>query len=213
MTAKAAESKQEHGVRERAGSFAGTAVPSAAAGGDPELVAEYLRGDLAAVETVSLWIRQAAGRYRRRLPAEWDDLRQDLLLEVTMALRDGGFRGDCTLRTFVWRIAHYRCLNRVRDLARRPEAELGDNVLQLPDPARPALERLLDREAEDLLLRFLETISTDCRQLWRSILAGLSYREMSRETGVSEGALRVRALRCRQKAVAHWKTWLAPSSG
>ncbi len=180
---------------------------------DRQLVDDFLRGDPAALERVSLWVKQAAGRHRGRLPTEWDDLLQDLLLEVTVVLRDGEFRGDCTLRTYVWRIVHYRCLNRVRDLARRPESELGERALHVPDPARPVLERLVERESEDLLLRFLDTVSADCRRLWRSILAGRSYREISRETGVSEGALRVRVLRCRRSALGLWKSWLELSNG
>lgn len=180
---------------------------------DRQLAADFLRGVPAASETISLWIRQAAGRHRGRLAAEWDDLIQDLLLEVTTALRAGEFRGDCTLRTYVSRIAHYRCLNRVRDRARRPQKDPGERALDVPDPARPVLERLMERESEDLLLRFLDTVSADCRRLWRSILAGRSYQEMSRETGVSAGALRVRVLRCRRSALSRWKTWLEPSNG
>jgi DNA-directed RNA polymerase specialized sigma24 family protein len=33
------------------------------------------------------------------------------------------------------------------------------------------------------------------------VLAGLSYREMSDRTGVAEGTLRVRVLRCRKRAI------------
>jgi DNA-directed RNA polymerase specialized sigma24 family protein len=33
------------------------------------------------------------------------------------------------------------------------------------------------------------------------VLAGFSYREMSSRTGIAEGALRVRVLRCRKRAV------------
>lgn len=201
--AGAARSKQEIPRRE--------GDPSTAEAGerdDLKLAADFLAGDPEAVGTVSLWVREAAGRHRHRLPAEWDDLLQDLMVEVTAVLQDGDFRGDCTLRTFVWRIAHYRCLNRIRDLARRPEDELEGEASHVPDPRRPALERLLERESEDLLLRFMETVSADCRRLWRSILVGRSYREISRETGISEGALRVRVLRCRQKALRLWKDWL-----
>ena len=175
---------------------------------DEQLVNDFLRGEAAVVETISLWIRQATGRYRARLPAEWDDLFQDLLLEVTAVLKDGAFRGDSKLRTFVWRIAHYRCLNRLRDLARRPESELEEQTLNLPDPSRPVLDDLLERESEDQLQEFVKTLSDDCRRLWRLILEGRSYREISGETGVSEGALRVRVLRCRQKALVQWKSWL-----
>ncbi len=180
---------------------------------DRELAADFLGGDPAAAAAVARWVRQASSRYRHRLPTEWDDLLQDLLLEVTTVLRAGSFRGDCSLRTFVSRIAHYRCLNRIRDLSRRRESELVDEDLRVSDPARPVLQRLVERESEDLLLRFLETVSDDCRRLWKSILAGRSYREISRETGVSEGALRVRVLRCRQKAVAQWKSWLESTNG
>jgi DNA-directed RNA polymerase specialized sigma24 family protein len=41
----------------------------------------------------------------------------------------------------------------------------------------------------------------ECRRLWRMLVDGFSYREMSDEYGVSEGALRVRVLRCRRKAL------------
>jgi DNA-directed RNA polymerase specialized sigma24 family protein len=41
--------------------------------------------------------------------------------------------------------------------------------------------------------------------------AGLSYREMSERLGVAEGTLRVRVLRCREKAVAV-RAELAPAT-
>ena len=196
------------GEGERCGDEADPATAGSAAPGDRKLIADFLRGEPAAVDTVSVWIGQAAGRYRGRLPAEWQDLRQDLLLEVTAALRSGTFRGGSRLRTFVWRIAHYRCLNRLRDRARQPESELEEGTLDVTDPARTVLERLVERESEDLLVRFLETVPADCRRLWKWILAGRSYREISRQTGISEAALRVRVWRCRRKALILWKTWL-----
>ena len=48
----------------------------------------------------------------------------------------------------------------------------------------------------------LDRTPRDCRELWRMILAGLSYREMSQRMSVAEGTLRVRVLRCREKASA-----------
>ena len=180
---------------------------------DRQLIDDFLGGDHAAAETFSAWIRQAAWRHRGRLGGEWDDIVQDLLLEVTTVLRDGGFRGDCSARTFVWRIAHYRCLNRIRDAARRPENEPEKAAERLADPGRPAIDRLLARESVDLLQRFMATLSEDCRRLWDRILAGRSYREMSQETGISAGALRVRVLRCRQKAVALWRAWQDSADG
>ncbi len=212
MTAKAMTSEPASAPDQRLPDQNGNEVASSRSGlDDQEQIAGFLRGDPAAVETVTLWIQQAAGRYRGRLSAEWDDLLQDLLLEVTTAFQAGTFRGDCQLRTFVWRIAHYRCLNRIRDRSRRPESADEEAARQVPDPARPVLAGILERESADLVLRFVETLPAQCRHLWRLILAGRSYREISGETGISEGALRVRVLRCRRRAVALWKTWLEQS--
>ncbi|HSG41131.1 MAG TPA: hypothetical protein VLE27_15945, partial [Thermoanaerobaculia bacterium] len=58
-----------------------------------------------------------------------------------------------------------------------------------------------DRHADrDLLLRVLEKVPQDCQEMWRMIVAGLSYREMSLRLNVAEGTLRVRVLRCRERA-------------
>jgi DNA-directed RNA polymerase specialized sigma24 family protein len=65
------------------------------------------------------------------------------------------------------------------------------------EPAIPSRQ-----EDKDLLLRVLDRVPQDCRELWRMIVAGLSYREMSLRMSVAEGTLRVRVLRCREKAVA-----------
>jgi RNA polymerase sigma factor (sigma-70 family) len=62
--------------------------------------------------------------------------------------------------------------------------------------------QLLKKESGEMLLRVLEKMPEECRQMWGMILAGLSYQEMSRQLGVSEGTLRVRVLRCRKRAVS-----------
>jgi DNA-directed RNA polymerase specialized sigma24 family protein len=54
----------------------------------------------------------------------------------------------------------------------------------------------------DLLLRVVDRASPDCRDLWKMIVLGLSYKEMSGRLGVAEGTLRVRVLRCRERAIA-----------
>ena len=48
----------------------------------------------------------------------------------------------------------------------------------------------------------LDRASQECRELWRMLVLGLSYREMSLRLQVAEGTLRVRVLRCRERAVA-----------
>src|SRR5262245_23118024 len=66
---------------------------------DREMVACFLRGETEAVGTVNGWISRAAWPYQRRLADRWDDVLQDVRLEVTRLLTEGKFRGESSLRT------------------------------------------------------------------------------------------------------------------
>src|SRR5690606_2950781 len=65
-----------------------------------------------------------------------------------------------------------------------------------------ALADLLATETRRQLLAVVDAVPAGCRRLWELLLAGRSYREMSELLGVGEGALRVRVLRCRRRALA-----------
>jgi RNA polymerase sigma-70 factor, ECF subfamily len=172
--------------------------------GAPEDVATaegFLRGDAAAVALVDRWIAGAAASFRGRLAADWPDILQDSRLEVLRLLRASSWRGDSALKTYVWRVVAHNCIDALRRRRRRPVEELGDAETTVPSPDPSPLDRVLDEDARRRLLTALEAVPADCRQLWGSILRGLSYQEISREMGVAEGALRVRAHRCRKRAI------------
>jgi RNA polymerase sigma factor (sigma-70 family) len=171
-------------------------------GNDQEVVTRFLRGDREAVGTVDGWISRAAWPYQRRLADTWDDVLQEVRLEVTRLLGQGKFRGESSLRTYLWRVVSHTCLDQLRSRGKRQWTDLEevDKAGNGGDPGRQAAPaRAEDR---DLLLRVLGKTSRDCRELWRLIVHGLSYREMSLRMGVAEGTLRVRVLRCREKAAA-----------
>jgi RNA polymerase sigma-70 factor, ECF subfamily len=167
---------------------------------DQEIAAGFLRGEADAIGTVDGWISRAAWPYQRRLAHRWDDVLQDIRLEITRLLSKGKFRGESSLRTYLWRVINHTCLDKIRADGKRQWTDL-EEIEQgtggpLLDPA-PAMQ-----EDRDLLWRVLARASRDCREMWRMIVAGLSYREISVRLGVAEGTLRVRALRCREKAIA-----------
>jgi RNA polymerase sigma-70 factor, ECF subfamily len=179
---------------------------------DQEVVARFLKGEANAVGTVDGWISRAAWPYQRRLADRWDDVLQEVRLEVTRLLGQGKFRGESSLRTYLWRVVSHTCLDQIRSQSKWQWTDLeavdrGD-ALTLPPPS------LASRgEDRDLLLRVLDRVPQDCREMWRMIVAGLSYREMSLRMGVAEGTLRVRVLRCREKAVALRQELLGGGTG
>src|SRR3954452_23824325 len=182
---------------------------------DQEMVTRFLKGENEAVGTVDGWISRAAWPYQRRLADRWDDVLQDVRLEVTRLLGQGKFRGESALRTYLWRVVSHTCLDQIRAQSKWKWADL-ETLEQTDDSASPAgpVKPLSSRqEDKDLLLRVLDQVPNDCRDMWRMIVAGLSYREMSLRLGVAEGTLRVRVLRCREKAVAARRELMAGPRG
>jgi len=168
---------------------------------DRDMVARFLRGEKDAVGTVDGWISRAAWPYQRRLADHWDDVLQDVRLEVTRLLMEGKFRGESSLRTYLWRVVSHTCLDQLRARSKWKWAEL-DALEQEDGPAGVVQAPTTNREDRDLLFRVLERVPQECRQMWRMIVSGLSYKEMSLRMKVAEGTLRVRVLRCREKATA-----------
>ena len=167
---------------------------------DADLVDALLRGEAEAVATVQDWIRRAALSFRRRLGHEWDDLLQDLHVEVLRLLQEGRFRGESRLKSYLWQVVAHSCLDRVRKAKRWRWTDIEETVAA-GMPLSKGRDHLPPwNPARDLLMRVLERTPQGCRRLWQMVVAGLSYQEMSGRVGASEGALRVRVLRCRQQA-------------
>ncbi len=175
-----------------------------------EFIRRYVRGDAETVAAVDGWILSAARAYRRRLAGEWEDVLQEIRMEVFRLLRSGRFRGEASLKTYLWRVTSHTCIDRIRAQQRGDWLVHESSKVLERAPERGSLA--VRRETADLLLRVLDEVSGECRKIWRLILEGFSYPEMSRKLDVSEGALRVRALRCRRKAQAIRARLLAPES-
>jgi RNA polymerase sigma-70 factor (ECF subfamily) len=167
---------------------------------DADTIARFLAGDGEATRRIDEWIARAATPFRRRLGTDWEDLQQEARIETLRLLRAGSFRGEASLKAYLWRVVGHACLRRVRALARSPQG--GLDLEARPSGAPSPLERILAHESASLLLRIFAAMPEGCRELWRLIVAGCGYEEMSERLGVSEGALRVRVLRCRRRATA-----------
>ncbi len=162
------------------------------------LVAAFLDGEGEAVREIEGWVRRAAGPFRQPLAGDWDDAIQVSLLKSWAALRGRHFASEASLAAYLKRVVSNVCLDRLR--SRRVREWVSLEHLALPAPGSSALERLARRESAELLLAVLEEMPAECRDLWRMILDGLSYRQMAERLRVAEGALRVRVLRCRRRA-------------
>jgi RNA polymerase sigma-70 factor (ECF subfamily) len=125
--------------------------------------------------------------------SERDDLFQEIALAIWRALP--GFRGECSERTFVFRIAHNRGISY---LARRRTPAAGvDEERELPD-RRPNPEQALSADEESKrLARAVQRLPIVHRQVVTLALEGLSYAEIADVLGISESNVGARLTRAR----------------
>ena len=122
-------------------------------------------------------------------PADREDLLQDIAMALWQALP--GFRGECSERTFVYRIAHNRALNALA--RRRPQ---GGEV-DLRDPAPTVEAHLARRQQSEQLADAVKRLPLLYRQVVVLVLEGLEYSEIAEILGISESNVGVRLNRAR----------------
>lgn len=168
---------------------------------DAATIAGYLEGQADAVARVDGWIAGAASPFRRRLGADWPDLMQEARIEILRLLRRSAWRGESRLKTYVWQVVGHTCLDALRRQKRRPQMEPMEPEAPVPSNDPSPLDRAMGADAQRKLLMALAAVPEDCRELWGFILSGMSYQQIGTRLGVAEGALRVRAHRCRKRAI------------
>ena len=138
-------------------------------------------------------MRRLAAGYSRT-PADADDLFQDVWLAIWRALPR--FRGDCSDRTFVFRIAHNRGItHRTRTRWRREETIDERDV---PDPS-PDPAAIADTKAQrERLVSAIRTLPVAFRDVVTLSLEGLSNQEIAEVLGMSYGNVGVRLTRARR---------------
>jgi len=124
-----------------------------------------------------------------------DDLLQEIAVAIWRALPR--FRGECSERTFLFRIAHNRGIAYIT--RRRPQVVDSDRELEIED-ARPNPEEALSIEQQgQRLLDAVQRLPVGHRQAVTLMLEGLSYGEIADVLGISETNVGARLTRARQR--------------
>lgn len=127
-------------------------------------------------------------------PADAEDLLQEILFAVWKAF--GAFRGECSERTFVFRVAHNRALSHIRRRVRT--VSLSDD-LGLADPRPDPAARALASQATARLMSAIRTLPELVRQVVMLQLEGLTNAEIAEVLGVTPGNVAVRLTRGRKR--------------
>lgn len=126
-------------------------------------------------------------------------LREDLFQEICLAIWKAlpGFRGEASLKTFVFRIAHNRGLSHGWRESRLPARLEEPEAVRAAEPSPE--DRAVAGAEHRRLLTAIHRLPLITRQVLTLRLEGLAYAEIGEIVGLSENAVTVRASRGRDQ--------------
>jgi RNA polymerase sigma factor (sigma-70 family) len=132
-------------------------------------------------------------------------IREELVQEIALAIWQAlpHFRGECSERTFVFRIAHNRGLTHV--WRRRPPQQSLEELEEIDEPVDPKPhpeEQLAQLNQRARLMSAVQSLPMTHRQMIVLMLEGFSYAEIGEVLGITENNVAVRLSRAR-KALKH----------
>lgn len=129
--------------------------------------------------------------------ADSDDLLQEILLQIWRSL--ASFEGRSSIDTWCYRVALSTSMTWRRSQSRRQKRIPSERSELSEVPANAD-----GHDSAELLEQFLRTLSKSDRACVLLYLDDLSGSEMAEVMGISEGAVRVRVHRIKQK-LAQWR--------
>ena len=128
-------------------------------------------------------------------------IREELVQEIALAIWQAlpHFRGECSERTFVFRIAHNRGLTHVG--RRRPPQQSLDDLQEADEPMDPRPhpdEQLAQINQRERLGSAVQSLPVGHKQMIVLMLEGLSHAEIGEVLGITENNVAVRLTRARK---------------
>lgn len=155
--------------------------------------------------------RHGPGMYRYALrlcggsDADAGEATQDALVSAWKDLAT--FRGDSSLRTWLFRLVHRRAVDLQR--RRRPTPVDDDLLTRIIEPSDDdPLQDAMDHELLGALQKALDELSSHQRSVWllREV-EGMSYAEIAQAMGIPEGSVRGHLHRGRKSLAERMERW------
>lgn len=131
------------------------------------------------------------------------DCLQETMLKAWRAIKS--YRGECSLSTWLYRIASTVCLDFLRKQKRLPETESADELAEdegftpVDDSPTPD-EAVIRQESADHIRAAIDALPGDMRTaIILFALQGMQYEEIAEVTRTSVGTVKSRISRARQK--------------
>ena len=190
---------------------------------EKELVAALCAGEESAYEALIERFERPVYNLVARLTDDHSDaadITQEVFLKVFRGV--GSFRGGCSLKTWVYRIAVNEARNHHRWFSRHRRKEVGieapddehlGGIDWIADPGRSPLQVTLDHESHAMVEAALAAVNPSYREaLVLREVEGLSYEEIAQIMDISLGTVKSRIVRGREDLRERMARQNAPAS-
>ena len=153
----------------------------------------------------SYYIREAVKKYAMR-EEDCFDAYSDTILSVIYAVADGRFEQRSSLKTFIYRVFHHKCVDIMRKSSTNKESvnratDLPESMFELlSDNAKSILQKLIERFDFDEMKQKLEKLGESCRSMLMMFAEGYSDKLIAEALHYnSADVVKTSRLRCLQK--------------
>lgn len=150
------------------------------------------------------FIKEGMGKYSLTEEDAFD-VYSDTVLSAIEKITAGLFEGRSSLKTWLYRIFHNKCVDHVRKITTNKNkvhrtVTVSDMLLHLSDSAKSAIQQLVDRSDFDLLKKKLNELGDNCRKLLMLFADGYSDKEIATSMEYKTGeVVKTSRLRCLEK--------------
>ncbi|NOZ61075.1 MAG: sigma-70 family RNA polymerase sigma factor [Calditrichaeota bacterium] len=133
------------------------------------------------------------------LKEDWADIVQDVRIKLYLIFRQNSFRSASSLKTYVYRVAKYTCIDYLRKKYRHQKINI--DAVEIAEKT-DNFTALVQQEEREMLRLILAKLSERCRKTLRLVfMENLSYKKIASLLNIAEGTVKSRVFRCIKQAI------------
>ncbi len=173
---------------------------------DKILIRGYLNGSQKEFFEISSWISTVVKNDYWGLKDHWADIVQDVRMKLYINLKQKSFRHSSSLKTYVYRVAKYTCIDYLRKKYRTENVDI--DTVEIEDQSNN-FTSFVQKEQREILRTIFTKLSERCRKTLKLVfLEKLSYKKIASQLKIAEGTVKSRVSRCIEDAIK-WRKKIA----
>jgi RNA polymerase sigma factor (sigma-70 family) len=165
-----------------------------------KLIEGYIKGDAREFFIITGWIEKVVSNFSWGLKDYSEDIIQDVRLKLYVNLKENRFQKASMLKTYVYRITKYTCIDFLRKSYKKQVTNYIDLIEDIEE--EDVSDGMIIKEKERIVQTILGELAEMCRETLRLVFfERLSYYEISIILNIAEGTVKSRVSRCIGKAV------------